>query len=66
MDEFFSKVESQKIDVKALAQEKSALKKLENVRKDHEKRIDVLQKTQVRLAYLVLQFIVSKSYNLFP
>ena len=51
MDEFFSKVESQKIDVKALAQEKSALKKLENVRKDHEKRIDVLQKTQVRLAY---------------
>ena len=65
MDEFFSKVESQKIDVKALAQEKSALKKLENVRKDHEKRIDVLQKTQVRLAYLVSQFIVPKNYNLF-
>lgn len=29
--------------------EKSALKKLENVRKDHEKRLDQLQKEQVSL-----------------
>ena len=47
MDEFFSKMESQKIDMKALSQEKSALKKLENVRKDHERRIESLQKSQV-------------------
>ena len=47
MDEFFSKMESQKIDMKALSQEKTALKKLENVRKDHERRIESLQKSQV-------------------
>ena len=40
-------MESQKIDMKALSQEKSALKKLENVRKDHERRIELLQKSQV-------------------
>ena len=47
MDEFFSKIESQKIDMKALSQEKSAMKKLENIRKDHQRRIDLLQKSQV-------------------
>lgn len=47
MDEFFSKMESQKIDMKALSQEKTALKKLENVRKDHQRRIESLQKSQV-------------------
>ena len=50
MDEFFSKMESQKIDMKALSQEKTALKKLENVRKDHERRIESLQKSQVGTA----------------
>ena len=40
-------MESQKIDMKALSQEKTALKKLENVRKDHERRIESLQKSQV-------------------
>ncbi|XP_041351637.1 nuclear export mediator factor Nemf-like [Gigantopelta aegis] len=46
VDEFFSKVESQRLDIKTLQQEKAALKKLENVRKDHEKRINELQKEQ--------------------
>lgn len=40
-------MESQKIDMKALSQEKTALKKLENVRKDHQRRIELLQKSQV-------------------
>ncbi|XP_064599750.1 ribosome quality control complex subunit NEMF-like [Liolophura sinensis] len=46
VDEYFSKLEGQRLDMKALQQEKSALKKLENVRKDHEKRLDQLQKEQ--------------------
>uniref|UniRef100_UPI00398E5961 ribosome quality control complex subunit NEMF n=1 Tax=Pristiophorus japonicus TaxID=55135 RepID=UPI00398E5961 len=46
VDEFYSKLESQKIDIKALHQEKQALKKLDNVRKDHEKRLDALQANQ--------------------
>jgi hypothetical protein len=37
-DNFFSQLEAQKIELKAVQQEKSALKKLENVRKDHETR----------------------------
>ncbi|XP_043930219.1 nuclear export mediator factor NEMF [Protopterus annectens] len=46
VDEFYSKLESQKIDVKALQQEKQALKKLENVRKDHEQRLEGLTQAQ--------------------
>ncbi|XP_067847927.1 ribosome quality control complex subunit NEMF-like isoform X2 [Heptranchias perlo] len=46
VDEFYSKSESQKIDIKALQQEKQALKKLDNVRKDHEKRLEALQANQ--------------------
>ncbi|XP_061172941.1 ribosome quality control complex subunit NEMF-like [Saccostrea echinata] len=46
VDEFFSQLESQKLDMKVLQQEKSALKKLENIKKDHEKRIEGLQKEQ--------------------
>ncbi|KAM6912414.1 ribosome quality control complex subunit NEMF [Xenentodon cancila] len=46
VDEFFSKMESQKIDMKALHQEKQALKKLENVRKDHEQRLEALHQAQ--------------------
>ncbi|XP_040916388.1 nuclear export mediator factor NEMF-like [Toxotes jaculatrix] len=46
VDEFFSKMESQKIDMKALQQEKQALKKLENVKKDHEQRLDALHQAQ--------------------
>lgn len=48
MDEFFGKIESQKLDTKALQQEKAVLKKLDNVKKDHEKRLGGLQKAQVR------------------
>ncbi|XP_061156611.1 ribosome quality control complex subunit NEMF-like [Syngnathus typhle] len=46
VDEFFSKMESQKIDMKALQQEKQALKKLENVKKDHEQRLEALHQVQ--------------------
>ena len=48
VDEFFSNIESQKIDIKALNQEKVALKKVENVKTDHEKRLRELRSTQVR------------------
>ena len=47
VDEFFSKLESQKMDLKALHLEQSALKKLENVKLDHYKRLESLQKSQV-------------------
>lgn len=47
VDEFFSKMESQKLDMKALQQEKHALKKLENVRRDHEQRLEALHQAQV-------------------
>ncbi|XP_030069934.1 ribosome quality control complex subunit NEMF isoform X2 [Microcaecilia unicolor] len=46
VDEFFSKLEGQKIDLKALQQEKQALKKLENVRKDHVQRLESLHQSQ--------------------
>ncbi|XP_061468595.1 ribosome quality control complex subunit NEMF [Rhineura floridana] len=46
VDEFYSKLEGQKIDLKALHQEKQALKKLENVRKDHEDRLEALHQAQ--------------------
>uniref|UniRef100_A0A8C4GK25 Ribosome quality control complex subunit NEMF n=1 Tax=Dicentrarchus labrax TaxID=13489 RepID=A0A8C4GK25_DICLA len=46
VDEFFSKMESQKIDMKALQQEKQAMKKLENVKRDHEQRLEALHQAQ--------------------
>ncbi|XP_078591678.1 ribosome quality control complex subunit NEMF-like isoform X2 [Branchiostoma floridae x Branchiostoma japonicum] len=46
VDEFFSQLESQRLDLKALQQEKVAIKKLENVKKDHERRLETLQKVQ--------------------
>ncbi|KAM4014326.1 ribosome quality control complex subunit NEMF [Anomaloglossus baeobatrachus] len=46
VDEFYSKLEGQKIDLKALQQEKQALKKLDNVRKDHEQRLESLHIAQ--------------------
>ncbi|XP_053923247.1 ribosome quality control complex subunit NEMF [Cuculus canorus] len=46
VDEFYSKLEGQKLDLKALQQEKQALKKLENVHKDHEHRLEALQQAQ--------------------
>jgi len=39
-------VESQKIELKAVQQEKQAFKKLENVKKDHAQRLDKLQQDQ--------------------
>jgi hypothetical protein len=55
VDEFFSKIESQKLDTKALQQEKAVLKKLDNVKKDHEKRLDSLQKAQVRMTLCIIE-----------
>ena len=47
MDEFYSKMEGQRIDMKALQQEKQAMKKLDNVKKDHEQRLVALHQAQV-------------------
>lgn len=46
VDNFFSNMEGQKIDMKALQKEKEALKKLENVKKDHEHRLMKLHESQ--------------------
>ena len=46
MDEFFSQLESQKLDVKVAQQEKQAMKKLDNIKKDHETRLQQLEKEQ--------------------
>lgn len=46
VDEFFSSAESQKLELKALQQEREAMKKLENVRKDHDQRLVALGKLQ--------------------
>ncbi|XP_055523831.1 ribosome quality control complex subunit NEMF homolog [Wyeomyia smithii] len=47
VDEFYSTLESQKIDLKAFAQEREALKKLSNVKTDHAKRLEELLKVQL-------------------
>ncbi|KAG8184693.1 hypothetical protein JTE90_013086 [Oedothorax gibbosus] len=46
VDIYFSSMEGQKIDLKAFQKEKEALKKLENVKKDHEKRLVQLHSSQ--------------------
>lgn len=46
VDEFYSTLEGQKIDMKTLQQERDALKKLSNVKKDHAKRLEDLNKAQ--------------------
>ncbi|CAL1267643.1 unnamed protein product [Larinioides sclopetarius] len=46
VDQYFSNMEGQKIDLKAFQKEKEALKKLENVKKDHEKRLQKLHENQ--------------------
>lgn len=46
VDHFFSSMEGQKIDLKALQKEKEALKKLANVKKDHEQRLLKLHSSQ--------------------
>lgn len=46
VDEFYSSIESQRIDLKSFQQERDALKKLSNVRNDLAHRIDELSKAQ--------------------
>ncbi|XP_068153525.1 ribosome quality control complex subunit NEMF homolog [Drosophila tropicalis] len=46
VDEFFSKQESQRIDMKTLSQERDALKKLSNIKNDHAQRLEDLNKVQ--------------------
>ena len=46
VDNFFSQIESQKIDAKAMQKEAASIKKLENVKKDHEQRIKQLKEDQ--------------------
>ncbi|XP_075982601.1 nuclear export mediator factor NEMF homolog Clbn isoform X2 [Anticarsia gemmatalis] len=46
VDEFFSTLEGQKIDLKTVQVEREAMKKLQNVRKDHEKRVSELVQAQ--------------------
>ena len=46
VDEYFSSMEGQKLELKVLQQEREALKKLDNVRKDHDKRLVTLTKAQ--------------------
>ncbi|XP_066262814.1 ribosome quality control complex subunit NEMF homolog [Euwallacea similis] len=46
VDEYFSSLESQKLELKAVQQEREAMKKLENVRKDHSQRLVGLEKAQ--------------------
>ncbi|KAI5633747.1 hypothetical protein NE865_13545 [Phthorimaea operculella] len=45
-DEFFSALEGQKIDMKTVQVEREAMKKLQNVKKDHEKRVTELERVQ--------------------
>lgn len=47
VDEFYSSMISQKIDMKTFNQECEALKKLSNVKMDHAKRLDELNKVQI-------------------
>lgn len=47
VDEFYSALEGQKIDLKTIQVEREALKKLQNVRKDHDKRITELERLQL-------------------
>ncbi|CAF3242857.1 unnamed protein product [Rotaria sp. Silwood2] len=56
VDEFFSKLEAQRVEGHIVQKERDALKKLENVKKDHQKRLDELQSAQnedVRKAYII-------------
>lgn len=47
VDEYFSTMEGQKLDLKVLQQEREAFKKLDNVKKDHSQRLINLEQTQV-------------------
>jgi len=45
-DQFYSELEAQKSEMKAVQQEKAVIKKLENVKKDHQTRIEKLKEIQ--------------------
>ncbi|KAI9333487.1 fibronectin-binding protein A N-terminus-domain-containing protein, partial [Pilaira anomala] len=47
VDEFFSAIESQKLELKTRRQEEAALKKLDSVRKEQEKRVKILLDQQI-------------------
>uniref|UniRef100_A0A1I8A147 NFACT-R_1 domain-containing protein n=1 Tax=Steinernema glaseri TaxID=37863 RepID=A0A1I8A147_9BILA len=47
VDEFYSKIEEQKAQQRAIHAKNEALKKLDNVKKDHVKRVEALQKAQI-------------------
>ncbi|KAK0404006.1 hypothetical protein QR680_017236 [Steinernema hermaphroditum] len=47
VDEFYSKIEEQKAQQKSVQAKHEALKKLDNVKKDHLKRVEALRQTQV-------------------
>ena len=56
IDVFFYEQETQKIEMKSLQQEKNAMKKLDNIKTDHENRIKVLKDVQedsANKAYLI-------------
>lgn len=56
VDEYFSCVESQKLESRLTEREETARRKLENARKDHERRVGSLQQTQelqVRKAHAI-------------
>jgi predicted ribosome quality control (RQC) complex YloA/Tae2 family protein len=46
VDEFYSSIESQKLESKLTEREEAAKRKLENARQDHEKRVGALQQVQ--------------------
>jgi predicted ribosome quality control (RQC) complex YloA/Tae2 family protein len=46
VDEFYSSIESQKLESRLMEREEAARKKLENARQDHEKRVGQLQQVQ--------------------
>jgi predicted ribosome quality control (RQC) complex YloA/Tae2 family protein len=46
VDEYFSSVESQKLESRLTEREETAKRKLDNAKRDHERRVDALQKVQ--------------------
>lgn len=62
VDEFFSKLEGQKFEIKALQIEKAAIKRLENVKLDHKNRIKSLQDSQVDILFNI--YCYSQFYSL--
>ncbi|CCD73050.1 Nuclear export mediator factor NEMF [Caenorhabditis elegans] len=59
VDEFYSRIETQKQEQKAVNMEKQALKKLENVEKDQKDRIEALQLTQSQREQMANRIILN-------